>query len=287
MENKKYQIYILPAFLFIFLATVIPLLGTITLSTFSYDITRPAATAFSGLSNYRDLFGDERFHNSLKVMFIFIVAPVVIQIIFGYFLALALQGRLKGTRWMKGVFLAPSVIPPVVIGLIWKLFLIPQSGGLAYFLHFFGIKSPDLLSNPFQAVMTLIIVSVWAGTPFVSLMYLAALDTISPSYYEAASIDGASWWQRNRVITIPLLMPVTKTLLVFRMLEALSIFPIIFILTGGGPGSSTEPINFYAYIVGFDYMDLDYAAAIIVVFFMILISISLPVLNSLVRKKEG
>lgn len=281
------MLFVLPALVFMILITVIPLLGTTSLSFVKYEITRPDEIHFVGFKNYINLARDARFLNSVKVMFLLILVPVTIQLIFGLSLAVALNERLKGTRWMRLFFLTPAIMPPIVIGLVWKLFIIPQQGGLAYFLQLFGARSPDLLSSPIGALSVIMVASVWTGTPFVTIMYLSAIESISNSYYEAAEIDGASWFQRHRVITLPLVTSVTKTLIIFRTLEALAIFPVIFILTGGGPASATEPINFYAYVTGFDYLQLDYAAAIIVVFFLLLMLISFPFLRSLVRKSRS
>jgi len=276
----------LPAIVFIVLLTIVPILSTVTFSTFQYEVTRPDELHFNGLKNFVDLASDERFHNSLKVMLILITIPVAVQLLLGFALALALNERLAGTNWMRIFFLAPAVMPPIVIGLVWKIFVIPDHGGLAYFLGWFGLSSPALLGSPFGAVSVIVAAVVWTGTPFTTLMFLSAIESIPASYYEAASIDGASWWQTHRIVTLPLVSSVTKTLLIFRALEALGIFPVIFVLTGGGPANATEPINFYAYKTGFDYFNLDYAAAIIVVFFVILMAVTYPFLRSVARVRK-
>ncbi len=287
MNNKNYFYYIFPAFIFILLVTIIPILGTISLSTLSYNIAQPEKIHFVGFRNYLALFQDHRFLNSLKVMLLLILIPVTVQMILGLMLALALNEKLKGTNWMRLFFLCPAVIPPIVIGLIWKLFLIPGAGGLSYFMLKFGLQAPDLLSQTSTSLIAIILTSVWAGTPFVTLMLLSGMETISSSYYEAASIDGASWLQRHRVITLPLILPVGKTVIIFRILEALAIFPVIFVLTGGGPAGATEPINYYAYVTGFNYFKFDYAATIIVIFFILLMLLSFPFLKSVVKSKRG
>ena len=287
VNNKQYFYYILPAFIFVLLVTIIPIIGTISLSTFSYSIAQPDKTHFTGLNNYFILFRDPRFLNSCRVMLLLILIPVAIQMILGFMLALALNEKLIGTNWMRLFFLCPAVIPPIVIGLIWKLFLIPGAGGLSYFLMKIGLKGPDLLSQPSTALIAIIIAAVWTGTPLVTLMLLSGIETISSSYYEAAAIDGASWAQRHRIITLPLVLQVSKTVIIFRILEALAIFPVIFVLTGGGPAGATEPINYYAYVTGFSYFKFDYAATIIVVFFLLLMLLSFPFLKSVIDTKKG
>ena len=285
MKGKELLPMIVPAFSFLFLITVIPILGTILLSLFFYDITSPDATRFYYFKHYIELFRDERFLNSVLVTLQLIFIPVFFQIVLGFLLAIALHEKMKGTQWMRVIFLMPAVIPPVVIGLIWKLFIIPGQGGLTYFTNLIGISSEfDFLNAPVSALVIIIIASIWAGTPFVTLMFLSGLESISRNYYEAAAIDGAGWFHSHLLISRPLLSPIIKTVAIFRVLEALAIFPIIFILTGGGPASATEPINFYAYITGFDYLKIDYAAAIMVFFFILLMMISLPLMKGMARR---
>ncbi len=276
--NRGYLKFVLPTY-FLFLGlTIVPVFGTIWLSQYQFDIALPMDSVYLGLQNYLDLLEDDEFINSVKVMCILIVIPVFLQMLIGSALALALHERPRGLGWVRSMFLIPSVLPPVVIGLIWKLFFIPQSGGMAYFGAWLGLGDVDMFSETTPALVMVITASVWAGVPFVTLMLLANLETIPSSFYEAAAIDGAGWWQSHRRITLPLMVPIMKTVAIFRILEALAIFPVIFILTGGGPAGATEPINFFAYRVGFDYLQLGYASAVIVIFFCILFAVCLPLM---------
>jgi len=285
MKGKELMPMIVPAVSFLFLITVIPILGTIILSLFYYDITSPDTIRFYYFKHYIELFRDERFLNSVLVTLQLIFIPVFFQVMLGFLLAIAIHEKMKGTQWMRSLFLIPAVIPPVVIGLIWKLFIIPGQGGLTYFTKLTGTGFEfDFLNVPASALMIIIIASIWMGTPFVTLMFLSGLESISLHYYEAAAIDGAGWFRSHLFISRPLLSPIIKTVSIFRILEALAIFPIIFILTGGGPASATEPINFYAYITGFDYLKIDYAAAIIVFFFILLMTISLPLIKGMAKR---
>ena len=155
-----------------------------------------------------------------------------------------------------------------------------------YFLSLIGINGPDWLSAPGSALCAVVICSVWTSTPFVALMYYATLGTVPDMYYEAASIEGATWWQCLCLVIMPFLKPITGVILLFRLLEALAIFPMIFVLTGGGPAGATEPINFYAYVTGFNYLKIDYAATLIVLFFVILFSFSWPIVKNIVKRPE-
>jgi multiple sugar transport system permease protein len=267
--------------------TVVPILTTIGISFTSFNISMPNQSSFVGLENYLNLLSDDRFLNSVRVTLLFIIYPVAFQLIFGLALAIALHENLPGTKWVKAFFIIPMIFPPVIIGMTWKVFLTPQLGGLNYFLSLFGIHGPDWLAAPSSALWAVIIAAVWASTPFVILMYYATLGTIPEPHFEAAAIEGASWWQTIRYVSFPFLKPITKVIVIFRVLEALAIFPVIFVLTGGGPAGATEPINLYAYFTGFNYLKVDYAATLIVVFFSFLLAISWPILKKMVYQSEG
>lgn len=270
---------ILPPFLLLAAITILPIIFTFVISLYYVDPTSPNPPQFQGLFNYIALFSDARFLNSLVVMVELIVFPVALQIVIGLMLAIVLKEKLFGTRWMRLVFILPAVIPPAVSGLLWKLFIIPGAGGLTYMGSLVGADLQlDLLNLPLPALIVVITASVWVGTPFVALLFLSALETVGSEQYEAATIDGASWFQSHWHISLPAIAPVITTVTVFRVLEALAIFPIIFILTGGGPAGSTEPINYYAYVTGFEYLKIDYAATLIFFFFMIMMSFCAPFL---------
>ena len=285
---RGYGIYILPTFMVLAAITVVPLLATFGVSLFIIDPTSGLPPTWQGFYNYVSLFGDSRFVNSIVVTAELIFIPVALQLVFGLALAICLREKLAGTRWMRLLFLLPAVIPPAVSGLVWKLFVIPGAGGLGWLTSLLGSNLElDLLSMPATALATVIVASTWVGTPFVALILLSGIETINRDQYESAAIDGATWWQMHRHISIPALAPVIRTVTVFRILEALAIFPIIFVLTGGGPGGATSPVNYYAYISGFDYLQIDYAASMIVLFFLVLMTACAPFLVQIARSNEG
>ncbi|MFV0332469.1 MAG: carbohydrate ABC transporter permease [Tropicimonas sp.] len=285
-ENRGLMPLILPTFLALVAITVLPILVTFGISLFYINLTSPGGPAFVGLENYVDLFSDERFLNSLTVTVKLIFIPVALQIVIGLMLAMVLKEKLPGTGWMRVAFLLPAVIPPAVSGLVWKLFIVPGAGGLSYGASLFGVDlTLDLLSMPSTALGVIIAASVWVGTPFVALLLLSGLESIGDDQYEAARIDGANWFQQHWHISVPTLIPVIVTVTVFRILEALAIFPIIFVLTGGGPAGSTEPVNYYAYVNGFEYLRVDYAATIIFFFFVMMMTATAPFLVNIARRE--
>jgi ABC-type sugar transport system permease subunit len=284
-ERTTYQLITLPAIVILLGLTVIPILTTFILSFSSLDLARQFKLGFAGLYNYSKLWSDSRFLNSLYVTVFFVVVPVAIQMLLGLVLALLLEKDLPGTGLARALFIMPMVVPPVVVGLMWKVLLIPKLGGLNYFLGVVGIHAPDWLNSPITAQWAVTIAAVWAWTPFCMLMFLAGLETLPGEFYEAAVIDGASWHQTLRFITLPLLRPIATVVLLFRIIEALAIFPVIFIMTGGGPAAATEPINYYAYLTGFSYMEISYAATLVVVFFATLYAFCFFFLRSAVIQR--
>ncbi len=285
---RGYGFYVVPTFAALATITVVPLISTFVVSLFIIDITSGLPPRWQGFYNYVSLFSDTRFLNSVVVTAELIFIPVALQIFFGLTLAICLREKLLGTRWMRVLFLLPAVIPPAVSGLVWKLFVIPGAGGLAWMSSLLGTNLDfDLLSMPGTALATVIAASTWIGTPFVALILLSGIETISRDQYESATLDGASWLQTHRYISIPTLAPIIRTVVVFRILEALAIFPVIFVLTGGGPGGATEPVNYYAYISGFDYLQIDYAASMIVLFFLVMMALCSPFLVQIARSNEG
>lgn len=285
-RNRGLWPLIMPTFLALVAITVLPIIVTSAISLFYVDVSGMSAPRFAGLENYRELFQDEQFRRSLVVTAQLIFIPVALQILIGLLLAMVLKEKLRFTGWMRMAFLLPAVIPPAVSGLVWKLFIVPGAGGLTYAGSLLGFDlSVDLLSSPGSALATIIVASVWIGTPFVALLLLSALESVGDEQYEAARIDGANWFQMHWHISLPEIRPVIITVMIFRILEALAIFPIIFVLTGGGPAGSTQPINYYAYVNGFEYLRVDYAATIIFFFFVMMMGFCSPFLINIARRE--
>jgi ABC-type sugar transport system permease subunit len=157
-------------------------------------------------------------------------------------------------------------------------------GGIDYLSDIFGLPSVDWLSYPSTAFWAVVIAAVWEWTPFVTLMYLATLEGLPQEPFEAARIDGASIFQILRHVTLPLLRPTTYVILFFRIIEALAIFPLIFVMTSGGPAEATEPTNYYAFISAFDYLKIGYASSMIVLFFALIIAFNLYFVKGILQK---
>ena len=284
--GRRYLPFILPALLVLAILTIVPIVMTFVLSLTNLSFTSVAPTTFVGPRNYLRLLQDSRFLESLSTSFILVTVPVLLQLVFGFVIALVMHQRLWGLGWLRIVFIAPMVMPPIVMGLMWKVLFTPQLGGVNYFLSLVGVKGPVWLAEPSWALVAIIIAALWGWTPFVALMLLTAMESLSRELYDASAIDGASWGQAVRYVMIPQLKPTLLVVGAFRIIEALAIFPIIFVVTGGGPAGSTETVNFYAYVTGFNFLRIGYASAIIFVFFLFLVVLLTPVLWAIVRNSE-
>jgi len=272
--------------LVIFLLTLIPIAVTVVLSLTSLSYRSAKPSEFVGIQNYVRLFSDDRFLNSIPTSIILIVVPVAAQLILGFIVAIVMHEKLPWMGWLRIIFVAPMVLPPIVMGLMWRILFTPQLGGVNYFLSLIGVGGPEWLSEPTFALLAVIVAAVWGWTPFVGLMFLTSIQTFPVDVYEAARIDGTSWFQSIRFITLPLLRPTVFVVGVFRVIEALAIFPIIFILTNGGPAGATETVNFYGYVSGFNFLRVGYASAIMVFFFAMLMLITTPSMGFLLRSQQ-
>ncbi len=284
--QRAYLKYLAPTMLVIFLLTLIPIAVTVVLSLTSLSYRSAKPSEFVGIQNYVRLFSDDRFLNSIPTSIILIAVPVAAQLILGFIVAIVMHEKLPWMGWLRIIFVAPMVLPPIVMGLMWRILFTPQLGGVNYFLSLIGVVGPEWLSEPTFALLAVIVAAVWGWTPFVGLMFLTSIQTFPVDVYEAARIDGTSWFQSIRFITLPLLRPTVFVVGVFRVIEALAIFPIIFILTNGGPAGATETVNFYGYVSGFNFLRVGYASAIMVFFFAMLMLITTPSMGFLLRSQQ-
>jgi len=273
-DERTYAWLLLPALLTLGVLSLLPILVTVWLSLTSWNLMVPTSGAFVGLENYGRMLADRYFGNAVMITLILILGPVALQMLLGLGLALHLHRDLPLLRASRAVFITPMVIPPVIAGLIWKVLLIPNLGGVNYFLGLVGVSGPNWLETPIWALIAVGLVAVWEDTPFVMLLLLAALESLPTEPFEAATVDGASAWQRLRYVTIPLIMPAILVALLFRIIASLNIFPVIYVMTKGGPGRSTEVLSYYAFTHGFQFLDIGYASALAMGLFALIVALS-------------
>lgn len=242
---------------------------------------------FVGLNNFLALLEDERFINSAFNTLLFCLISVPLQLILGLIFALILQQKFFARGIIRAATFLPWALPTAVMAVTWKWIFNDTYGVFNdILLRFYIIKEPlAWLGRPNLAFFCIILAEVWKCTPFVTIILLAGLQSIPLELYEAISVDGASSWQRFRLITLPLLRPMILIALIFRGIQALGVFDSIWVLTGGGPGGATEPISLYIYDTVFRYLKFSYGSSMVIVSFVFSLSFVLVIYILGVRRR--
>ncbi|MDA8052140.1 MAG: sugar ABC transporter permease [Rhodospirillales bacterium] len=228
-----------------------------------------------GLENYIALVTDSRFVGALWHTLYFAALGLVIQIPLGILIALLFHQEFPGRGLMRTLLLLPMVATPVAMALVWVMMLDPGMGVIRYLLGTIGVASPAWLSNPNTVIPTLVMVDSWEWTPLVALMCLSGLAALPTEPFEAALLDGASPWTRFWYLTLPMLRPTLVIAIVFRVIDLLKVVDIIYVMTRGGPGFSSETLNVYDFFVGLFYYQIGYGSAIAVVLFALVLGVTL------------
>lgn len=264
---------IIPAIIAVSIFAIVPLAGMLALSFSDYHLIRGTNGEF-GFRNFIKLLNDKRLVNSIYVMAVLSFCGVAAQVIIGTTVAVGLH-KIVG-RWRVGrvLFLVPYAVPHVAVALIWLSLFTPTLSPINAFFDLFGITVPSFLTSQYGAMFAIIVADTWTNFPFTMLIILAALQGISPDLDEAAALDGASRVSTFLYITLPLLVPALLMVTLFRFIDSLKHFPMIFVMTKGGPGRSTQATNFYAYVQTFQNSNVAYGAAIAVLLFLMAALIS-------------
>ncbi len=277
-KRKIAILFVLPAALTLLAITIFPLLYELRLAFMSWELAMGASPRFVGLQNFiKILTQDARFWSSFRVTAILMVSGVAIQLSLGIGIALLLNRLGRWRSAMVPFFLLPVMIAPVVAGFQFRMIYHNQFGPLNYIIELltFGRwEGLAWIADPKVALFSVMMTDVWQWTPFLMLIVLAGLQSISPGMYEAAEIDGASPWQSFRHITVPLISSVVIVGVLIRVMDMFKLFDIIYLVTGGGPGDVTETISFYTYIKGFKAFSLGYTAAMAFLQLIVIIVIS-------------
>ncbi|MGI9421240.1 MAG: carbohydrate ABC transporter permease [Geminicoccaceae bacterium] len=280
-RQRFYWRLLWPTLAVLMVVTLLPTLYLIVTSFTPLDLTRPE-TAWNfakPLGNYGLLLEDGRLHDSFWTQAKLSFWTVGLQLLLGFLFALLLNSSSRLLQALRTVFLIPMVLPPIVVAIIWKVLYTPDISPFYWMFFEFGWDVPALITHADWALTAIIIADTWEWFPFTMLMILAALQMMPEEYIDAAKIDGASVWQTTLYVTLPYLKGVLLVAGLFRLIDSIKAFPLIFILTDGGPGTVTEVTNFYSYIQAFNFSYLGYSSAITVVLVALTVLLSWAIIR--------
>lgn len=265
-------LFVLPNILLLAVFVLGPVVFSFGMSFTKWDALSPGA--FVGLRNYENLLTDEVFLTALRNTFLYSIGTVVPMLVVSLAVAMMLDTRLRGRTFFRVVIYLPVVISWVAGSVIWRLIFIHPNGVLNNLLGYVGVPPQLWTSDPQLALPAIMWLTFWKGLGFYAVIYLAGLQTIPPSLYEAAMIDGASKWQLFRHVTLPLLQPTTLFALVIGIISSFEVFVPVYLMTGGGPGYASMVLVMAIYRSGFQLYQMGYASAIAVVLFLIVLTVS-------------
>ena len=263
-----------PAAIVILLLMGYPFFYTVSLSLQRVNVTM-TRFSFVGLENLVEvLTADERFLNAFLITLYFTVASLILELVLAMIMALVLNRTFRGLGVIRTLFLLPLVATPTATSVIWLIMMEPSIGILNHFLEVAGLPRSLWVAGDTSVVPSLVWINAWHGVPFVMLILLAGLRSLPTEPFEAARIDGASKIQEFFQITLPLLKGAIVVAMLFRAIDTLKVFDAIWIMTAGGPGRRSETLHIYSYLTAFEFYDLGYGSAVILVFMVIILIIS-------------
>jgi multiple sugar transport system permease protein len=265
--------FVIPAVIAILAVIVFPWGFTLWMSLFDWKIG--STPAFAGLANYLELTTNQRFLEAIAHTLWFTLLAVLGPLILGTAAALVFHQKFPLRGFFRGAFTLPMMATPVAIALVWTMMFHPQQGVLNYLLSLVGIGPSEWVYSPSLAIPCLVLVDIWQWTPLVMLIVLGGLASLPTDPFEAAYLEGATRWQTFRLVTLPMLLPFIMVAGVVRLIDALKTFDTIYVITQGGPGTSSETINLYLYLQAFSFYQVGKASAVVVVFFALVVGLSL------------
>lgn len=269
MRHARPWLWLAPALGLIALVALVPLAWSLWDSLHRFDLRLPwIGKPFVGLGNYLAILSDDRFAGALAHTLFFTVATVSLELVLGLGIALALHGSMRGRALLRTATILPWALPTVVAGLLWRFVFDGESGAVAKLFAQAGAEPIVWFADRWLAWVPLILADVWKTTPFVALLLLAGLQQIPRELYEASSIDGAGTWRTLWSVTLPLLAPTVAVAVVFRALDAFRVFDLVYVLTGGGPGTATEPLALYTFNMLFQNLRFGYGSALAMISFL-------------------
>jgi ABC-type sugar transport system permease subunit len=285
-QRRDRLIFLVPSMTVLAVLLVYPLAYSLGLSFYNYYLPVPRTT-FIGLDNFRFILADDAFWEALGVTARFTGAAVAIEVVLGIAVALLLDARIPCRRFVNTVVLLPMAITPAVAGLLMRWMFESNWGLVNYFLGLVGVRGPGWTGDPAWALWSIIFSDVWQNTPFVVLVVYAGLQSVPVEPLEAAMVDGASRAQTLAHVVFPFLRPLVLFVLIIRSMDAFRIFDQVFVMTGGGPGTTTQTITFYNYVMAFRQLRMGRASALGVITLLILSLVIGAWIYLLYRREKG
>jgi multiple sugar transport system permease protein len=264
-RRRTGYLFCLPGMAFLALFLAYPLLYNVWTSVHDVDLGQllGGAAQFNGLDNYRAVADDPAFWHSVRLSLVFTLGSLLLQFTIGFALALLFARPFPLNGLLRSLLLVAWLLPPVVSGTLFRWMLDAESGAYNALLQAVGLSglSHDWLTDPSTSMAGVVFANIWVGVPFNMLLLLVGLHTIDPQLHEAAAIDGASAWQRFRHLTLPLMRPVSVTVLLLGLLYTFKVFDLVYVMTGGGPVDATRVLSLYVYEVFFTFFRFGQGAA--------------------------
>lgn len=251
-----------PAVIYLLALSIYPTIYSLWIAFHNYSLYRRDLVSFSGIDNFTDLLDSDVFKQSFQVTLVFAAAAVLIELLLGLAIAVLLDRKMRGVNALRTLLMIPVLISPVAMGLTFRYIFAPTYGLLTYLLRLVHIPSPDWTVSVAWALPVVIFADVWQWTPFVALILLSGMQSVSTEVTEAAELDGLTEWQKLWRIVLPLIRPVLLVVVLIRLIDSIRMFDLVFVMTRGGPGSTTEVLSLFSYVTGFASGDMGSASAI-------------------------
>lgn len=262
-KTERYTIlyFVGPALALMLVVAILPLIYSIYLSFFNWNLSRAYAFTFVGFRNYLNFFVDPDVRHALGRTFIYVASCMVLEVALGLGIAFLFDTNFRGEPWIRAILILPMVMSEVVVGLVWRWIYNAEYGILNYFLDSLGFERLSWLTTPGLAMGSLILTDVWQWTPLVFLVCLAGLKSVPQDSVEAARLDGASWLQIQWHVSLPAIKPIIVSVVLLRLIDCFRFVDKVFIMTYGGPANDTSLLGFRIYLNGFKYFNIGQTAA--------------------------
>ena len=286
LKRRTGRRFIFPTVFVLLSIVAFPLVFSFVVSFFRYTFINPGLNEFVGLDNFRTAMKNEYFWNSLFITIKFVVIVVTAEFLLGYVIALLINREINFKFIFYFILTIPMVMSPVAVALIWKMLLHPDLGIVNYALQLIGLPTPNWFGDARMALISLVLVDIWHQVSFMVLMLLAGLTSLPKEPFESARIDGANALQTLVYITSPMLLPVISVAILMRTIIAFRTYDLVYVLTRGGPGISTDIISYYIYRTTFMGLDLSRATAISFVLLIVVMLIVVVLFRQMIKDSK-